>query len=168
MWYVIQVITGEEKKTVDICRFIIKQGINHEFFVPETDRMKKYRGQWHKIRKPMFPGYVFISSDNIEEIYEELKRVPKLTKILQTDKTITPISEKEEQLIKNLTNEEHIAEMSVGYIEGAKLIVETGPLEGKEALVKKIDRHKRVAVLLVEMFGSSTEVTMGLEVLRKN
>lgn len=32
---------------------------------------------------------------------------------------------------------------------------------------KKIDRHKRIAVLSVTMFGNSTDVTMGLEVLHK-
>lgn len=168
MWYVIQVVTGEEKKTIEICKHIINDNIKHEFFVPESDRMKRFRGEWHKIRKPMFPGYVFISSDNIEDVYEELKKVPKLTKILQTDTTITPISSKEENLIKNLTNNHHIAEMSIGYIEGDRLIIEEGALVGMEAFVKRIDRHKRTAVLTVEMFGSKTDVTMGLEVLRKN
>lgn len=168
MWYVIQVMTGDEKKTVDMCKVIVSNGDSHEFFIPEADRMKRFRGEWHKIRKPMFPGYVFIGTEFIDELYEELRRVPKFTGVLKTGSTITPISPKEEELIRNLTNKQHIAEMSLGYIEGDKLIIEEGPLVGMEAMVKKIDRHKRIAVLTVSMFGNSTDVTMGLEILRKS
>lgn len=167
MWYVIQVMTGEEKRTVDMCRAIVNEDDCNEFFVPETDRMKRFHGEWHKLRKPMFPGYVFIETELMDKLYEELKKVPKLTKVLATDRTITPISGREEQLIRSMTNKQHIAEMSLGYIEGDKLTIEEGPLVGMEALVKKIDRHKRIAVLTVSMFGNSTDITMGLEVLRK-
>ena len=168
MWYVIQVMVGEEKKTIEMCKVIVKDSEIHEFFVPESDRMKRFQGKWHKIRKPMFPGYVFISTEMIDELYEELRKVPKLTKVLGTDHTVTPISQREERLIKSLTNKQHIAEMSIGYIEGDKLVIQEGPLIGMEALVKKIDRHKRIAILTVTMFGNSTDVTMGLEVLRKD
>ena len=168
MWYVIQVMVGEEQKTVDMCKIIVKGIDNHEFFVPESDRMKRFHGEWHKIRRPMFPGYVFISTDMVDDLYEELRKVPKLTKLLGTDHTVTPISEREEKLIKSMTNKQHIAEMSIGYIEGDKLVIQEGPLVGMEAFVKKIDRHKRIAILTVTMFGNSTDVTMGLEVLRKD
>ena len=167
MWYVIQVMTGDEKNTVEMCKVIVSDSEAHEFFIPEADRKKRKKGKWYNIRKPMFPGYVFISTENIEELYEELKGVPKLTKVLGTDHTVTPISKAEESLIKRLTNKQHIAEISVGYIEGDRLIISEGPMMGMEAMVKKIDRHKRIAVLSITMFGNSTDVTMGLEVLRK-
>lgn len=167
MWYVIQVITGDEKNTVDMCRVIVQDSAEHEFFIPEVDRKKRLKGKWYNIRKPMFPGYVFISTESIDELYEKLKNVPKLTKVLGTDHTVTPISQSEEKLIRRLTNKQHVAEVSVGYIEGDRLIISEGPMVGMEAMVKKIDRHKRIAVLSVTMFGNSTDVTMGLEVLHK-
>lgn len=167
MWYVIQTMVGEEKSTIDMSKAILDNNTKHDFFIPEADRMKRFRGEWHKIRKPMFPGYVFISTDEIEKVHEELKKVPKLTKLLGAGRLAIPISEREEKLIETLTNKQHIAEMSIGYIEGDRLIVQEGPLMGMEALVKKIDRHKRTAILTITMFGNSTDVTMGLEVLRK-
>lgn len=167
MWYVIQVMTGEEKNTITMCKAIVQESDLYEFFIPEAERKKRVKGKWYKIRKPMFPGYVFISTETIEELYEQLRNVPKLTKVLKTDHTITPISQSEENLINRLTNKQHIAEISVGYIEGDKLIISEGPMMGMEAMVKKIDRHKRIAVLSVTMFGNSTDVTMGLEVLHK-
>lgn len=168
MWYVIQVMTGDEKVTIDMCKAIVQDDDIYEFFIPEVDRKKRIKGKWYNIRKPMFPGYVFISTERMKELYEKLKNVPKLTKVLGTDHTVTPISQSEENLIKRLTNKQHIAEISVGYIEGDRLIISEGPMMGMEAMVKKIDRHKRIAVLSVTMFGNSTDVTMGLEVLRKD
>lgn len=168
MWYVIQVMTGEEKITIDMCNVILQENELYEFFIPEAERKRKVKGKWHNIRKPMFPGYVFISTENMDKLYEELRNVPKLTKVLGTDHTVTPISPSEENLIKRLTNKQHIAEISVGYIEGDRLIISEGPMMGMEAMVKKIDRHKRIAVLSVTMFGNSTDVTMGLEVLSKD
>ncbi len=168
MWYVMQVMSGDEKKTIQMCQCIVEEEYIEEIFTPEIERMKRFRGEWHKVKKMMFPGYVFVSTDRELDLYENLRVVPALTKILKTGDAITPVSAKEEAFIKRLIGKDKVAEISVGYIEGDKLIVSEGPLMGMEALVKKIDRHKRIAVLQVEMFGSATEVTMGLEVLSKN
>ena len=167
MWYVMQVLTGEEKNTIDMCVIIVKESKLHDFFMPEVERRMKFHGQWKDVRRPMFPGYIFINTEHIDELYEELKKVPKLTKVLSADHIITPVLRKEEDFIRRITNTNHVAEVSVGYIEGARLIIEQGPMVGMEGYVKKIDRHRRQAVLELEMFGSMTEVTMGLEVLRK-
>lgn len=167
MWYVLQVKSGDEKKTIQMCDNIVEDEYIDEIFAPETERMKRYKGEWHKVKSLMFPGYVFISTDREIDLYENLRKVPALTKMLKTGETITPISEGEERLIRSLVNKEKVATMSLGYIEGDKLIVSEGPLMGMEAMVKKIDRHKRIAILQVEMFGNMTDVTMGLEVLSK-
>ena len=58
MWYVIQVMTGEEKITIDMCNVILQENELYEFFIPEAERKRKVKGKWHNIRKPMFPGYV--------------------------------------------------------------------------------------------------------------
>ena len=58
-------------------------------------------------------------------------------------------------------------EMSVGYIEGDACTVTSGPMQGFTGVIKKIDRHKKIAVLEVEFFGRNTEVTVGLEIISK-
>lgn len=168
MWYVMQVTPGGENKTVQMCQHIVEDDYIEEIFVPEIEQMKRFKGEWHKVKKVMFPGYVFVSTHKELDLYENLKSVPTLTKILKTGEDITPVTPREEDFIKKLIGKEKIAEVSVGYIEGDKLIVTEGPLIGMEGLVKKIDRHKRITILQMEMFGNLTEVTMGLEVLSKS
>ncbi len=168
MWYVMQVTPGGENKTVQMCQHIVEEDYIEEIFVPEIEHMKRFQGEWHKVKKIMFSGYVFVSTQKELDLYENLKSVPTLTKILKTGEDITPVTPREEEFIKKLIGKDKVAEVSVGYIEGDKLIVTEGPLIGMEGLVKKIDRHKRIAILQMEMFGNLTEVTMGLEVLSKS
>ena len=42
-----------------------------------------------------------------------------------------------------------------------------GPLVGMEGMIKRIDRHKRMAVLEVELFNRISEVKVGLEIVEK-
>ena len=58
--------------------------------------------------------------------------------------------------------------MSTGVIEGDRVIVTDGPLVGREALISKIDRHKRLAYLDMRMFGRIKTIKVGLEIVRKN
>ena len=55
--------------------------------------------------------------------------------------------------------------MSTGYMEGDKVMVVDGPLEGLETVIRRIDRHKRMATVEMHMFGRVQEVAVGLEIV---
>ena len=57
--------------------------------------------------------------------------------------------------------------MSRGIIKSGELVILSGPLMGRTAQVKKIDRHKRLAYVEVEMLGRKNLVKLGLEVIEK-
>ena len=57
--------------------------------------------------------------------------------------------------------------MSYGYIENDKIIINDGPMKNYEGIIKKIDRHKRKAVIEVEFFGRTMEVSVGVEIVSK-
>lgn len=69
-------------------------------------------------------------------------------------------------LLRKILNPNHVAEISQGMLVGKRLTIESGPMEGMEVMVKKIDRHKRMAVLEVEMLVRLVELKMGVEVVR--
>ena len=54
---------------------------------------------------------------------------------------------------REMVNDNYEIAMSCGLIEGDKVTITDGPLAGKEAMICKINRHKRTATLNVEMFG---------------
>lgn len=57
--------------------------------------------------------------------------------------------------------------MSKGYVIGDIVTVISGPMKEMKGKIKFIDRHKRLAVIEIEMFGRKTEVRLGLEIVMK-
>lgn len=168
-WYVIQVMSGHEEKVVQQCQILVNQHVLKECFIPYVKTMKKMQGKWQQIQTILFKGYVFLISDDVDSLFQELKKVPELTKLIGRKKTeIYPLLEKEVFFLKQFGKEKHLVEMSVGYIEGDKIRVTEGPLMGREAMIKKIDRHKRIAYIEVDFFNQVTVTKVGLEIIRKD
>ncbi|WP_416239277.1 KOW motif-containing protein, partial [[Clostridium] innocuum] len=53
--------------------------------------------------------------------------------------------------MKSFGKEEHVVEMSTGFIQGEQIFITEGPLQGKEGQIIRIDRHKRIAYLQLSM-----------------
>ena len=194
MWYVIQVFTGTEEKTAESCCSVIgvqdkgadgalqntdnvlqetdgtfqnTDTVLRKCFIPYVIRKRRYCGEWHEEKKILFPGYVFLVSDNPGELFLRLKKVPGLTKLLGTGDEIVPLSAEEEELLKKLGGEDHVVEGSIGILEQDKIVITEGPLQGMEGYIRKIDRHKRTAWLEVELMGRKIETQVGLEIVEK-
>lgn len=166
MWYVIQVYTGRELEIAKQCRKrVMTKG--EDVFVPLAERWTKIRGERTLITSRLFPGYVFIETEKIQEFHTRLKRLCSMTKILKTGEEITPIQLEEEEYLKRIGGKDHVVQYSEGYIEGEKLVVTSGPLKDFSGKVKKILRHKRLVVMEVPLLGHTVEVTLGLGIVEK-
>ena len=167
MWYVIQVRTGAEENIREQCIVRIPPTVLKRCFLPYYEEKRKIRGSWTVRKKHLFPGYVFAVTDDIETLYEMLKNVMGMTRLLGVGKDIVPLTEIEVQFLKRFGGEEQIVEMSEGIIENSVTKVLSGPLKGMEGTIRKIDRHKRKAWIEIEMFGRMQMVQVGLEILWK-
>ena len=167
MWYLIQVQTGREEQIVEEARSYQVQEYFDEIFAPHYERKKKYLGQWHMETALLFPGYLFVISSRPKELYQALKRVPQLTKLLGTGEKWTPMTEEDIAAVEALSGKERLMKFSEGYIQGDSVTVISGPLKGLEGKISRIDRHKRLAWLTVELFGRTVELQAGLEIVRK-
>ena len=166
MWYVVQVRTGDELKISGRLQLEVK-GDGEEVFVPLFERRKCIRGEWTKVMTPLFPGYVFFQTNDIEDVYGRLIKINAFTRILKTGDCFTPIASEEEWFIDNLTDSNHIVEQSIGVIEGDQIIVKRGPLYGLEGSIVKINRHKRIAIVKADFMGGPREIKVGLEIIDK-
>ena len=167
MWYVVQVRTGTEENIRTQCLRKISSEILERCFIPYYEEKKHIRGEWTVQKKVLFPGYVFVVTDRLDELYQSLKTVIGLTKLIGTGQEIVPLTEEEKGFLLGFGGEEQVVKMSEGIIEGTKIIVTQGPLMGKEGYIRKVDRHKRKAWMELEMFGRVQEVEVGLEIVEK-
>ena len=172
VWYVIQVRTGTEENIRCQCQRLISSDTLQRCFIPYYQQKKRFQGEWHIQERILFPGYVFLITQNLEKLVESLKKVIGMTKLIGTGDEIVPLSEAEISLITKLggksSSSESIVKISQGIIEGDQVHILSGPLKGLEGAIRKIDRHKRIAYLSVDMFNRTVDMKVGLEIVAKN
>lgn len=167
MWYVIQVRTGTEESVKKQCEKLIDKDAMERCFIPYYEEMKRYQGAWHKEIGILFPGYVFLVSDNLDQLHEELKKVIGLTKLLGSGDEVIPLADEEITFMKQFGGEDQVVPMSIGVIEQDQVVILEGPLKGREGMIRKIDRHKKKAWIEMEMFGRKQVVEIGVEIVGK-
>lgn len=166
MWYVMQVYTGKEEETRTYCESVLPKGLLKDCFCPLAEKVHKVNGERKIVKRPLFPGYLFFITEEIEQLYQSLHKIPQLTKVLKVGDDIVPLTKEEQEFIEKRENKEHVFEMSRGYMVGNKVMVLEGAMAGFCGELKHIDRHNRFAVMEVEMFGRKIEATFGLELLK--
>lgn len=174
MWYVMQVIPGQENRMIFLIERMISKGVLENCFVPVRRLRKKFHGTWHEVTEKLFPGYVFMISERPQLLYEELKKIPALTRLLgRCGDYFTPLSDQDVRMMENLQNgmggsrnlEVGISRIAVE--EGDRIRILSGPLMKLEGQIRKVNLHKRVAMVEVEFMGNKSLVHLGVEMIEK-
>ena len=187
MYYVLQVAPGKEDKTEALMMVILPEALYGECFHLMRHMRKKFHGKWVDMREKLLPGYVFITTENAEELFLELKKVPMLTNILGRDgwnfaemadcdvEWLEKIREYGIQDVAdgNKMDNEAVPWYEVGLSrvrveEGKQIKVMSGPLKGIEGMVKKIYLHRRMAEVEIPFMRRKTVIYLGIELLGKN
>ena len=167
-WYVGQVLAGKEAATLSQCRRLVGKSVLHESFVPEYETMWKTADGWRPERRLLFPGYLFFVTDNVEALAAGLANVPNRVRILgDEENSFMALTDSERDWFLAFIDQDRVVRMSEGVIENDQVRITKGPLMGKEARIRKIDRHKRSAFVEVDMFGRKTTAKVGLEIVRR-
>lgn len=169
MWYVIQVMGGQEEKTAAMIRKQVSSDIMEECFIPQKERVKKFKGSWKQVEEILFPGYVFAAAKEPEELHQQLKQITMMTKVLQ-DGTFhfIPLSAEEENIIKTIGDNYHMTRLSrIKVSEGKRIVIVDGPLKTQEGNIVKIDLHKREVVVRVSLMERMMDLKLGIEMVEE-
>lgn len=168
MWYVVQVASGKEQATLERIQKFVDGSTLKEAFIPRRKVIRKRRGEEFSVSEALFPGYVFVVTENPSELFSELKRVPAFTRMLGCGSdSFLPLDQSEVDVLEAFCGAKRLAEMSRGIISGDGVRINEGPLRGYEGIIRKIDRHKRCAYVEMEIMGRKKSVKLGLEIVRK-
>ena len=102
---------------------------------------------------------------------EQLDLLAPSAHLVGTGGAVATLSDEEVAFVRDFGGARHVVEMSRGAIVDGRLVVSEGPLAGREHLVAKIDRHKRIAFLDIRTgaaLGGGGAVRVGLEVVSKS
>lgn len=167
MWYVAQTTCGKEREAMEKCRNALDNTTAAHIFVPRYEYRKKYQGQWHTEEATAFPGYIFIESREPEKLEKALERIPHTVTPVCIGGGFYPIRQEEEVFLRQLLDSQACIRFSTGYLVDGQLQVWQGPLKQAQSKVRKIDRHKRLAEIEIQLFEESRYIRLGLEVKAK-
>ena len=161
MWYVIQTVNGEEQQ---VCTWInqrMDRALFRRCFVPLYEDVWRKEGIGNISIRKMFGGYLFIETDRPEDVYEELRKAPKLTILIaekdQTGKCFWPIHKEEEEFLDNVLWD---GLMRVSYIErnaNGRITFVAGPLADYQEYIVKIDLPHRRAIVEMPFLGEKED-----------
>lgn len=175
-YYVIQVAPGKEKDTELFISKRIAKELCSSCFHPVRHVRKKFHGEWMDRLEKLLPGYVFLSSEDAEELFFALKDIPMLTKLLGWElESFTALTDQETEWLEALipvdrdgktTGEISLSQIEVNKNDEIKIL--SGPLQNMEGMIKRINLHKRIAEVEVEFMGRMIVLHLGIEMIQKN
>ena len=163
--YVLATITGREEKTKKLIEEIT---CNARLFIPQKITVRKYEGAWHEEIQKLFPGYIFVETDDIAAFVDTLPKsfFNTFMKVIgKNDQLYLSVKDEELAWLRKLCGDDFTATLSKGIKENGKIRFTSGPLVGMEGLVRKVDRHRRIVTLEIEMFGRVQHINLGAEIL---
>lgn len=161
-----QVVGGQEKRVLALLKRNVSDDLLQECFIPQCETMKRHRGEWHRQVETLFPGYLVVLTDRPERLALELQGIPRFTRLLGNDDLFIPLNDREIAFFEAFTDaESRVIALSEGITEGGRAVILKGPLKGHEGMIKKIDRHKRLAYLEMDMMGRRKTIKLGLEIV---
>lgn len=187
-WYVLSVETGKENL---VQRFIHKRFDESVIsaVVPKRRLQERKQGKTLEVCRTMFPGYVFVNTEMSVKTYYDLKGLPRYYRLLKRYHNhytrnqgricngtrdngdpaeiflFSKVDDNEMEQILQLIGNDDVIDFSTLYVENAKVTVCDGPLKGREGLIKKIDKRKKRARIVLRFMGLDKPLDIGIEML---
>ena len=165
MWCVVHVKDGGEGKAEAFVAGVLPESLYVRCFHLIRSRRKKYQGEWQTVYEDLFPGYVFIDTDQPEKVYKELKKTPKQNLLFSDDEYVSTLEEHETELMERLADRRGrigISRVRIG-VDG-KISYLSGPLLGMGNRVRRVNLHKRIAEIEAEIMGRKRVLYLGIEI----
>lgn len=163
MWCALHVKDGSEEKMEAFLRGMLSEKSEIRCFHLTRNRRKKYGGKWQIIQEKLFPGYVFIDTDQPGAVHRELKQVPGFCLLFSDDAFISILKKEEERFLSCISDEDgQIGLSEIDISDGEHVRYLSGPLCHAENLVRRVDLHRRMAEVETQFLGEGCVLYLGV------
>lgn len=164
IWYLLKCPEGIETECIERCSDFVMPEELREVICFQYQRMIRYAGMWHLEKRVLLPGCIFLSGSKTMTLKKSFAGDGNAERKRKISVSLSPC---EIPYAKELCEESSVIGISQGVIWNGKPVVMSGPLKGRESLIRKIDRHKRTAVIEIPFSEDRRRVTVGLEIYEK-
>ena len=170
-WYVIRVVSGQEKKVKAYLESEIEREKLLEY-IPQvlipSEKVYEMRNGKKRVReRNFFPGYVLISADlSHGEAAHVINSIPGVIGFLGSGGGASkePVALRQNEVNRILGKVDEIDEMEekleTPYIVGENVTVMDGPFSGFNGTVQEVFEEKKKLNVMVKIFGRNTPVEL--------
>jgi transcriptional antiterminator NusG len=164
-YYVLQVYTGEEDRYMRLAEEEIAG--RARLLWPRRRLYIRKRGVRKKVLAPLFPGYLFLETEELtRSLIYSLRRVPGFVRLLESTADPRPLSGNDLELVRHFLGfGEVVQESKVTFDENNRIEVIEGPLQGLEGRIVKVDKRKGRAKVRLDLYKDSFLVDLGFEIM---
>ena len=167
MWYVIQTVSGEEQDLKTLLESIGDPEVCRKCFIPVFEEVRRRADRYNIILRRLFPGYVFVDTDQPRAVFRTLRKIPDFTRLLGMEeeggeKNFIPVEPEDEAFLNSLM-EDGIMHVSYAHLSKSNRIDKVvGPLARYRNHITKLEFRRRTAIVEAEMFGKRRKIQFGL------
>lgn len=171
-WYVVRVVSGQEKKIKSYLETEIGRQ-NLQDFIPQvlipSEKVYEMRNGKKRVReRNFFPGYVIVSADLTHgEAHHTVTSIPGVIGFLGSNdggasKTPVPLRQSEINRILGKVDEadEFEEKLDTPFIVGESVKVMDGPFSGFTGTVEEVFEERKKLNVMVKIFGRNTPVEL--------
>lgn len=165
-WYALYTEPGREQAAAGL----LERVVGHELWslcrIPRKVKVFRSGGMLHLLEDVMFPGYLFIKTNDSEALSKVLKKSGKFPQFIGNPKDMfAPVDEKDLCFLQDVCGENLSRAMGVTKIvlnEENQIVRADGVLAHYKDRIVKLNLHKRFAVVEVELFNRTQAVLFGV------
>ncbi len=165
-WYVVHTYSGYENKVkANIEKTIENRKLQDQILevaVPMQDVVEVKNGSKKQVSKKLFPGYVLINMIMNDDTWYVFRNTRGVTGFVGPGSKPVPLTEAE---MKPLGIK--VDEVVVDFDLGDTVTVTSGVWENTIGIIKRIDHHKQIVTINVDMFGRETPVEISFTDVKK-
>ncbi|MDR0223253.1 MAG: transcription termination/antitermination protein NusG [Oscillospiraceae bacterium] len=165
-WYILHTYSGYENKVMNNINTLVEnRKLNHlieEVMVPTEVVTEVHDGKTKQVEVKLFPSYVYVKMVMTDESWYICRNTRGVTGFVGPGSKPIPLTDEE---VRNLgmTRQKSEATFKVGEV----ILINSGPLEGSEGVIKEIDEPNSKVAIGVIMFGRETPVTLDISGIDK-
>lgn len=160
-WYVIHTYSGYENKVAQDIEKVTKskhlENLIKEVKIPVETLQEIKNGKTREIERKLFPSYVIIKMILTNESWYAIKNIRGVTNFVGPSSSPIALTQKE---VDSLKIEKFSTETNCKIGDRVKIV--SGSLKGFDGNISKIDINKKIATIVITIFGRNTTVDVQL------
>ena len=170
-YFALQVKTREEEKFIRRFRGLYP-GLALPLHFPQRVLDIRKKGKVSQSRLAVFPGYIFLeleAEENVHRYQMIFRKTDGFFRFLRSNRDIAPLQNRDLELVLHFIKKigPVAGKSKVYFNEDARIVVLHGPLSGLEGKIVKVDRRKKRAKVVLDLYDDSFSIDLAFEVIEK-